>query len=147
MVRVTRPGGSITMGNWIPGDPSFVSEILRVSGAYAPPPPEGFVSPVTWGVPENVVDRFTAAGVPEAHIHCERDTWVFEAGYPALDFLGEFRAWYGPTMNAFAAAEQSGRAGELWDELAVLFKEHNLSDDPEHTTRIAATYLRVTVDV
>jgi SAM-dependent methyltransferase len=147
MVRVTRPGGTITMGNWIPGDPSFVSELLRVSGTYAAPAPEGFVSPVTWGVEANVVDRFTAAGVPEAHIRCDRDTWVFEADSPAMDLLTEFRTWYGPTMNAFAAAEQAGRTAELWDELAVLFKEHNLSEDPERTTRIPATYLRVTVNV
>jgi SAM-dependent methyltransferase len=147
MVRVTRPGGTITMGNWIPGDPSFVSELLRVSAAYTPTPPEGFVSPVTWGVEEHVVDRFSTVGVPEANIRCERDVWVFEAEYPAIDFLAEFRGWYGPTMNAFAAAEQAGRTAELWDELAVLFKEHNVSEDPEHTTRIPATYLRVTVNV
>jgi len=147
MVRVTRPGGTITMGNWIPGDPTLVSQILKVSAAYTPPPPEGFVSPVAWGVEEHVVDRFTAAGVAAERIVSERDTWVFEADCPATEFLGEFRTWYGPTMNAFTAAEADGRAEELWDELATLFKEHNLSEDPEHTTRIAATYLRVTVYV
>jgi SAM-dependent methyltransferase len=147
MVRVTRPGGTITMGNWIPGDPTLVSQILRVSAAYTPPPPEGFVSPVTWGVEENVVDRFTAAGIDASKIHCQRDTWVFEADRPAVEFLAEFRTWYGPTMNAFAAAEQDGRAGELWDELAVLFKEHNLGEDPELETLIVAAYLRVTVEV
>ena len=41
MVRVTRPGGRIVMGNWIPGDPTCVAQILRISSAYAPPPPEG----------------------------------------------------------------------------------------------------------
>lgn len=147
MVRVTRPGGVITMGNWIPGDPTMVSQLLKISGAYAPPPPEGFVSPVLWGVEEHVLDRFRAAGVAEERITCERDTWLFEADRPAVDFLQDFRDWYGPTMNAFAAAEADGRADALWDELAVLFKEHNLSEDPEHTTRIAATYLRVTVYV
>jgi ubiquinone/menaquinone biosynthesis C-methylase UbiE len=147
MVRVTRPGGTITMGNWIPGDPTLVSQILRISGAYTPPPPEGFVSPVTWGVEENVVDRFTAAGIDPSRIRCERDTWVFEADHPATEFLAEFRTWYGPTMNAFAAAEKDGRAAELWDELATLFKEHNLSEDPEHETLIVAAYLRVTVEV
>jgi ubiquinone/menaquinone biosynthesis C-methylase UbiE len=147
MVRVTRPGGTITMGNWIPGDPTLVSQILRISAAYTPPPPEGFVSPVTWGVEEHVVDRFTAAGVDASKIRCERDTWVFEADRSAVDFLREFRTWYGPTMNAFAAADKDGRADELWNELATLFKEHNLSEDPEHATHIEAAYLRVTVDV
>src|SRR3954469_14031992 len=49
MVRVTRPGGRIVMGNWIPGDPTLVAQILKISSAYSPPPPEGFISPMTWG--------------------------------------------------------------------------------------------------
>ena len=63
MVRVTRPGGRIVMGNWIPGDPTLVAQILKISAAYTPPPPEGFVSPVTWGVEDNVRERFGAAGI------------------------------------------------------------------------------------
>jgi ubiquinone/menaquinone biosynthesis C-methylase UbiE len=47
MVRVTRPGGRIVMGNWIPGDPTLVAQILKISSAYSPPPPPGFVSPMT----------------------------------------------------------------------------------------------------
>src|SRR6185295_11865966 len=62
MVRVTRPGGQIVMGNWIPNDPTFVAQILKISSAYSPPPPEGFVSPMTWGVEDEVTERFTAAG-------------------------------------------------------------------------------------
>lgn len=50
MVRVTRPGGRIVMGNWIPGDPTLVAQILKISSAYTPAPPEGFVSPMLWGV-------------------------------------------------------------------------------------------------
>jgi ubiquinone/menaquinone biosynthesis C-methylase UbiE len=57
MVRVTRPGGRIVMGNWIPGDPTLVAQILRISGAYSPPPPEGFVSPMTWCVEADVSIR------------------------------------------------------------------------------------------
>ena len=49
MVRVTRPGGRIVMGNWIPNDPTLVAQILKISSTYSPPPPEGFVSPMTWG--------------------------------------------------------------------------------------------------
>src|SRR5215212_7156781 len=63
MVRVTRPGGRIVMGNWIPGDPTLVAQLLRISSSYAPPPPEGFVSPMTWGIVDDVVERFVAAGV------------------------------------------------------------------------------------
>ncbi len=101
MVRVTRPGGRIVMGNWIPGDPTLVAQILRISGAYSPPPPEGFVSPMTWGVEDEVVARFTAAGVPAAHTSCVRDTYTFIAPVPPAEFLADFRDYYGPTMNAF----------------------------------------------
>jgi ubiquinone/menaquinone biosynthesis C-methylase UbiE len=31
MVRVTRPGGRIVMGNWIPNDPTLVAQILKIS--------------------------------------------------------------------------------------------------------------------
>src|SRR5258706_3781329 len=68
MVRVTRPGGRIIMGNWIPNDPTLVAQILKISSAFTPPPPEGFVSPMTWGIESNVIERFGAAGVPKEKI-------------------------------------------------------------------------------
>src|SRR5437764_6678979 len=77
MVRVTRPGGRIVMGNWIPGDPTLVAQILNISSAYSPPPPEGFVSPMTWCIEDDVIERFAAAGVPEEQISFERDTYWF----------------------------------------------------------------------
>jgi SAM-dependent methyltransferase len=145
MVRVTRPGGRIVMGNWIPGDPTLVAQILKISSSYSPPPPEGFVSPMTWGIVDDVVERFVAAGVPEAKISCERDTFVFNTPVPPSDFLASFRSYYGPTMNAFEAAEANGRADELLGELEGLFGEHNLSPTNEATS-IPATFLRVTVE-
>jgi len=146
MVRITRPGGRIAMGNWIPGDPTLVAQILKISSAYSPPPPEGFVSPVTWGVVENVVDRFTAAGIPKRNIACEPDTFVFEAPVSPTEYLTWFRDYYGPTMNAFAAAEADGRAGDLFTELDALFNAQNTTGD-SNTTAIPATYLRVSVNV
>ena len=146
VVRVTRPGGRIVMGNWIPGDPTLVAQILKISSAYSPPPPEGFVSPMTWGVEENVIERFGAAGVPEEQISFERDTYVFNfAGSPS-DLLSEFRTYYGPTMNAFEAAAANGREAELHAELDALFNSQNASPS-EDATSIPATFLRVTVAV
>jgi SAM-dependent methyltransferase len=145
MVRVTRPTGRIVMGNWIPGDPTLVAQLLRISGSYSPPPPEGFVSPVTWGLEEHVHDRFTAAGVNADRISCERDTYVFDFAGTPHEFVGVFRDYYGPTMNAFAAADANGRAGELRAELDELFTSQNTSEDPGRTV-IPATFLRVTVD-
>ena len=144
MVRVTRPGGRIVMGNWIPGDPTLVAQILKISSAYSPPPPEGFVSPMTWGVVDDVVERFTAAGVDGANVKCEPDTFVFEAPVSPSEFLTWFRDYYGPTMNAFESAEANGRADDLLAELDALFNEQNTTDGPG-TTSIPATYLRVTV--
>ncbi len=142
MVRVTKPGGRIVMGNWIPGDPTLVAQILKISGSYSPPPPEGFVSPVTWGVEEKVIERFTGAGVPADQISCERDTWNFKQPGPPSELVAVFRDFYGPTMNAFEAAAKDGREADLQAELDALFEEQNTS---EEGTSIPATYLRVTV--
>jgi SAM-dependent methyltransferase len=146
VVRVTRPGGRIVMGNWIPNDPTFVAQLLKVSSAYSPPPPEGFVSPMTWGVEENVVERFVAAGVPAENVSCERATYTFEFPGTPSEYLAEFRHYYGPTMNAYAAAAADGREAELHAELEALINEHDTAGDGEGTT-IPATFLCVTVAV
>jgi SAM-dependent methyltransferase len=142
MVRVTRPGGRIVMGNWIPNDPTLVAQILKTSASYAPPPPEGFVSPMLWGVEDEVTERFAAAGIPEERITFERDTFVFDYDGPPAGLVSEFRIYYGPTMNAFEAATADGRDAELKAELEDLFSEQNTS---EEGTSIPATFLRVTV--
>jgi 2-polyprenyl-3-methyl-5-hydroxy-6-metoxy-1,4-benzoquinol methylase len=146
MVRVTRPGGRIVMGNWIPGDPTLVSQILKISTAYTPPPPEGFVSPMTWGIESNAIERFASAGVPKANIGFVRDTCNFIFPSAPADLVATFRNYYGPTMNAFEAAEKSGRATALQNELEALFNNQNKSEN-KNTTSIPATFLRVTVDV
>jgi hypothetical protein len=146
MVRVAKPGGRIVMGNWIPGDPTLVAQILRISSAYSPPPPEGFISPMTWGVEANVMDRFTAADIPAGNITCERDTYTFEYPGPASKFLEQFRNFYGPTMNAFEAAQKAGKAEALQDELDLLFNRQNQASTNGATT-IPAAFLRVTVRV
>ncbi len=146
MVRVTRPGGRVVMGNWIPGDPTLVAQILRISSAYSPPPPEGFVSPMTWGVEDHVVERFGAAGVPSDRISFDRETYMFEYPGSPSDFVDVFRTYYGPTINAFAAAAESGRDGDLLKELQELFASQNRSRSSEATS-IPATFLRVSVNV
>ena len=145
LVRVTRPGGRIVMGNWIPNDPTLVAQILKISSSYSPPPPDGFVSPMTWGVEENVIERFAGAGVPAEKISFERDTYTFNFPEPPSALVAEFRAYYGPTMNAFEAAEADGRADDLQNELEALFVAQNTS--PNGSTSIPATFLRVTATV
>jgi SAM-dependent methyltransferase len=144
MVRVTRPGGRIVMGNWIPGDPTLVALLLQISSSYTPPPPEGFVSPMAWGIEDNVIERFAAAGIGEDRIAFERATYTFNYPGTPSAFLAQFRAFYGPTMNAYEAAAADGREAELQGELETLFDKHNVSTE-EGTTSIPATFLRVTV--
>jgi SAM-dependent methyltransferase len=144
MVRVTRPGGRIVMGNWIPGDPTLVAQILRISSAYSPPPPEGFVSPMTWGDETIVRERFATAGIQNDDIRCERATYVFRHAGPPPEFLATFREFYGPTMNAFEAAAREDKQDQLWNELAALFESQNRGGPSR--TEIPATYLKVTVN-
>jgi ubiquinone/menaquinone biosynthesis C-methylase UbiE len=144
MVRVTRPGGRIIMGNWIPNDPTLVAQILKISSAYTSPPPEGFVSPMTWGIEGNVIQRFGNAGVPAANIAFARDTFTFNYPYPPATFADQFRKYYGPTMNAFEAAEKNNQAADLQKELEELFNRENQSPRNE-VTSIPATFLHVTV--
>lgn len=143
MVRVTRRGGRIVMGNWIPGDPTLVAQILKISAAYTPPPPDGFVSPVSWGVEDNVRERFSAAGVHPEDISCEAATYVFRHSGPPSEFLAAFRTYYGPTMNAFEAAARDGRDSQLEAELTALFEAQNQGGVDR--TIIPARYLKVTI--
>jgi SAM-dependent methyltransferase len=142
MVRVTRAGGRIVMGNWIPNDPTLVAQILKISSSYSPPPPEGFVSPMTWGVESNVIERFAGAGIPKDRISFVKDSYTFNYPGTPSEFVSEFRRYYGPTMNAFDAAEKNGRAADLQKELEALFNSQNKG---ARATSIPAAFLRVTV--
>ncbi len=144
MVRVTRKGGKIIMGNWIPSDPTLVAQILKISSAYTPAPPEGFISPMLWGVEEHVIDRFARAGIKKENISFVRDTFTFNAPYPPSAFVSVFKNYYGPTMNAFEAASKNGKSKALQQKLEALFARENKSGNTD-TTLIPATYLRVTV--
>ena len=146
MVRVTKPGGRIVMGNWIPNDPtSFVSQLLRISASFTPPPPEGFVSPMTWGVETHIIERFGQAGVPRDSISTVKDTYRFMSPDKSpAEFVDSLRHYYGPTMNAFDAAEKSGTVKDLHRQLLELANEHNTGT--AGGTSIAATFLRVSVN-
>ena len=146
MVRVTRPGGRIVMGNWIPNDPtSFVSQLLKISSSFMPPPPEGFISPMTWGVDTHIIERFGQAGVPKEKISMVKDTFLFISPESPETFIESFSRFYGPTMNAFDAAQKNGKVEDLRTQLVELAKSQNKSTDG--STSIPATFLRVTVSL
>lgn len=146
MVRVTKPGGRIVMGNWIPNDPTFVAQLLKISSSFTPPPPEGFVSPMTWGVDTHIIERFGQAGVPKEKISLVKDTFHFNSPDKSpTEVVESFRRFYGPTMNAFEAAQNSGKVEDLHSQLLELAKAQNKNNDGG--TSIPATFLRVTVCV
>ena len=144
MVRVARTGGKIMMGNWIPGDPTLVAQILKISSSYTPPPPEGFVSPMLWGMEKEVTDRFEGAGIKKENISFTKDSFVFNTDFPSSAFLNLFKTYYGPTMNAYEAAAKTGKEADLQRDLEVLFRAQNTQTDPGKTS-IPATFLRATI--
>ena len=145
MVRVTKPGGQVVMGNWIPNDPTFVSQLLRISSAFTPPPPDGFVSPMTWGVESYIIERFGQAGIPKENISMQKDTYYFAHSEKSpTEFIELFEKFYGPTMNAVDAARNNGKEEELHKQLVELANAHNKSNAG---TFIPATFMRVTVKV
>ena len=99
---------------------------------------------MTWGIESNVIERFAAAGVPAEKISFERDTFTFNFSGTPSEFVDEFRKYYGPTMNAFEAAEKNGRAADLQKELEELFNRQNKGTQ---NTSIPATFLRAIVTV
>jgi ubiquinone/menaquinone biosynthesis C-methylase UbiE len=146
MVRVTKSGGRIVMGNWIPNDPTFVSQVLKISSAFTPPPPEGFISPMTWGVESHIIERFGEAGVPKEKISMVKDTYYFTSpDQSPTQVINVFEKFYGPTINAVDAAQKSGRAEELHNQLVELAKSLNKTKDVG--TLIPATFMRVTVSL
>jgi len=146
MVRVTKPGGRIVMGNWIPGDPTFVSQVLKISSAFTPPPPEGFISPMTWGVESNIIERFGQAGVPKENVSMVKDTYYFASPDKSpTQFIELFETFYGPTMNAVEAAQKNSKAEELYKQLVELADAQNKSKNAG--TFIPATFMRITVSI
>ncbi|PKA19070.1 class I SAM-dependent methyltransferase [Leptospira haakeii] len=147
MVRVTKPGGRIVMGNWIPNDPnSFVSQLLKISASFSPPPPEGFVSPMTWGMKAYIMDYFAKAGVKAEKISLLKDTYSFiSPDKTPEDLIESLRKYYGPTMNAFESAEKNGKVDMLRAQLIELANSQNRSVDTGIS--IPATFLRVIVDL
>jgi ubiquinone/menaquinone biosynthesis C-methylase UbiE len=130
MVRVTKPGGRIVMCNWIPDDPTFVSQVLKISSGFTPPPPEGFISPMT----------------SREKIAMVKDTYHFVS--PELNpsqFIEVFETFYGPTMNAVEAAQKSGRFAELHNQLVELAQREN--QNTIGGISIPATYMRITVSL
>ena len=101
---------------------------------------------MTWGIEANVIERFASAGVPRDNVSFVKDTYKFNFPSPPSELVDAFRRYYGPTMNAFEAADKTGRADDLRRELDALFESQNTSQRKD-VTSIPATFLRVTAAV
>jgi len=137
MVRVTKPGGMIVMGNWIPDDPSFISQLRCISASLLPPP-EGAVSTMAWGDEAHIIERFGQAGVPREKIGIVRDRYCFTSPDRTPEqFVESFARFYESTFQPM------GKLDEFQDRLLKLAKAQNRSTDG--STFIPANFLRVTV--
>jgi SAM-dependent methyltransferase len=135
LLRVTRPGGRIVMANWTPA--SFIGEMLRTTVAYVPAP-STVPSPLLWGTEDHVRSRLEAGSAP---LTITRRLLTFEYPFGPEQVVNEFRLWYGPTLRAFAALDETKRDG-LRRDLERLWTEHNRAKDG--TTRVQSEYLEVT---
>jgi ubiquinone/menaquinone biosynthesis C-methylase UbiE len=143
MVRVTRPGGRIVMSCWIPGDPSFVTQLRILAASMLPPPPAGAIDLLEWGVEANIVARFGMARVPSENISIERGVYWFTSPDKSLEeFVETFTRFYEST---FEAAQMGDKLNEFHHQLLELAKTRNQSTDG--STHIPADYLRVTVSI
>jgi ubiquinone/menaquinone biosynthesis C-methylase UbiE len=103
IARVSRPGGTIALASWTPD--SFIGHVFRVVGAQVPPP-AGVQSPMRWGTEEHLRELFGDA-ISSLEVTERTFTFRFRSAEEWVDF---FRSWYGPTLKAFAALDEDGRA-------------------------------------
>jgi hypothetical protein len=134
LVRVSRPGGKIIMGNWTPT--GFVGQMFKTHGKHVPPPAL-MPAPVKWGDEETVRERFKD-GV--SHLKLNRRLYPFRYPFPPSQVVDFFRTYYGPSYKAFAALDPEKQAA-LRQDLETLWTEHNSATDG--TTSLEAEYLEV----
>ena len=117
LLRVLRSGGRIGLANWTPD--GFIGRLFKVIGAYVPPP-AGVQSPALWGAEPHIVELF---GAQAAKIHCTRKHYNFRFR-SAAHWLQVFREYYGPTLKAFGALDETGRQA-LAQEITALLEQLN----------------------
>lgn len=122
------------MANWTPT--GFVGQMFKATAAHVPPPP-GMPSPVLWGVPETVKERF---GDSVSALDTTARDAVFFYPFSPAEVVEHFRLYYGPTQKAFAALDEVGQAA-LRSDLEKLWSENNRATDG--TTEVASEYLEV----
>jgi ubiquinone/menaquinone biosynthesis C-methylase UbiE/uncharacterized damage-inducible protein DinB len=133
MMRVARPGGKITMGNWTPQ--GFVGQMFKTIAKYIAP--NGMPSPVLWGDEATVRERFREDIVD---LRCTLRFYQFEYPFPPETVVEFFRKNYGPMSRAFDSLSHDGQE-ELKKELTALWSSHNRAEG--RGTLVDSEYLEV----
>lgn len=135
MLRVCKPKGRIGLANWTPQ--GFIGQVFKTLGQYLPPP-AGVKSPALWGTRERLTELF---GNGAASIQAQPRHFAFRYRSPE-HFLDVFRTYYGPTLKAFAALDET-KQRSLHDDLIALIGRLNTADDG--TIVVPSEYLQVVI--
>ncbi len=133
LTRVCRPGGTLAMANWTPE--GFIGQMFRAIAKHIAP--SGMPSPVLWGDPSVVRERFRD-GI--ARIKFGRRQYRLSYPFPPEEVVAFFRANYGPMSRAFASLDPEAQK-TLHAELTALWSAHNRADGG--TTEVDGEYLEV----
>ena len=128
-----RPGGRIGLANWTPD--GFVGGMFKIIGAHVPPP-AGVPSPLAWGTEERLHDLF---GPSRVEVTRRQFTFRYRS---AQEFFETFKSYYGPTVRAWGALDDAGRAS-LSEQLVALADGANRRTDG--TLAVPSDYLEVVV--
>jgi SAM-dependent methyltransferase len=130
--RVTRPGNTVGMANWVPD--GFSGRMFGLFNEFVPRP-EGIPAPVEWGREEVVEERFDGLA---ASLEMERRSAPFE--FDSIDAAIASMEKNGPQV-----AMKEAVGPELYDEAVRRFRdlmnEFNQADDD--SIRIQSEYLLV----
>jgi SAM-dependent methyltransferase len=133
MIRVSRPGGRIVMGNWTRG--GHVGQMFKIIGQYVPPPPF-FPSPLLWGEEETCRQRF---GTAVRDLQVTRHLYPFVYPFAPARVVDFFFDYYGPANRAYASLSYTRDA--LHAELTELWTKNNIATDG--TTHVESEYIEV----
>lgn len=119
LLRVCRPGGRIGLANWTPE--GFIGSMFKIVGAHVPPP-AGVASPLAWGTDARL-EELLGSG---AKVEITRRHFTFRYR-SAADFFETFKTYYGPTLKAWEALDNDGRAS-FQSQLIALAEQADRGD-------------------
>jgi SAM-dependent methyltransferase len=120
LLRVTRPGGTIALANWVPG--GAAEAFFVVTARYSPPPP-GIAPPWRWGTAEGAAELLGAG----ADVTVTPRSFLQRFPSPEA-MIAAFRESFGPSAQTYAAAGPE-REAELTEALVDVVRRYNRATD------------------